>query len=222
MRVVISSATANEWVKINEVINPLYTGESQRLQVSFHVSGVGILPSTFSLSQLIIQQQPDLVIQAGIAGTFDTRIPLGKVVAVKDEALADTGVEENGKWKDVFDLKLQAQNEPPFEKKKLINPWLEKYNILKLPEVSGVTISQVTTKAERARQIEKKYNPVVESMEGAALHYVCLQTVTPFIQIRGISNYIGERNKANWKIKEALDNVTTNVTKLLDRLYKLK
>ena len=44
-------------------------------------------------------------------------------------------------------------------------------------------------------------------MEGAALHYVCLMEKIPFLQIRSISNYVGERNKRNWNMKEAIANL---------------
>jgi futalosine hydrolase len=61
---------------------------------------------------------------------------------------------------------------------------------------------------------KNKFNPVTESMEGAALHYVCLMENIPFSQLRGISNYIGERNKKKWKMKEA-------ILKLNDELIRI-
>jgi futalosine hydrolase len=129
------------------------------------------------------------------------------------------GVQEDGKWKDLFDLKLEKSSYHPFERRKLPNPWLAGYNLLKLPEVSAITINEITTGKERIHQLAKKYNPVIETMEGAALHYVCRQMNTPFIQLRAISNYIGERNKDNWKIKEAIDNLNQCTLEYVDRLY---
>jgi futalosine hydrolase len=55
-------------------------------------------------------------------------------------------------------------------------------------------------------------------MEGAALHYVCLQTGVPFIQIRCISNYVGERDKSKWKFNEAFDSLTDVVLRYLGML----
>ncbi len=71
----------------------------------------------------------------------------------------------------------------------------------------SVTVNEITTSAERIKQITGKYNPQIESMEGAPLHYICRQTNTPFIQIRAISNYIGERDKTKWEMKEAIANL---------------
>jgi nucleoside phosphorylase len=40
----------------------------------------------------------------------------------------------------------------------------------------------------------------------------------PFIQIRGISNEVGERNKENWKIKEAMHAAAVACHDLLQQL----
>ncbi|BAV04181.1 phosphorylase family protein [Filimonas lacunae] len=58
-------------------------------------------------------------------------------------------------------------------------------------------------------------------MEGAALHYACRQTNTPFIQIRAISNYIGERDKSKWRIKDAIGELNQVLLKYIDKLYKI-
>ena len=221
MRVVITAATPNEWMAINKRMNPLYAGESSRLQVSFHESGVGILNTTFTLSSLVVEAQPDLIVQVGIAGTFDQKL-LGKVVVVKEEFLGDLGVEENGNFKDVFDLKLELPGRFPFLKKRLPNVWLNKFNLLNLPTVTGITVNEVSTRPKRIDQLQKKYKAEIESMEGAALHYVGLQTNIPILQIRSISNAIGERDKSKWIIDDALYELTNTTLKFLDRLYKLK
>lgn len=221
MRVIITAATVGEWMPGFLKINSLYTGESQRLKVRFHQSGVGMLSSAVSLTRLASEEKPDLIIQMGIAGTFNTKMPLAKVVLVKEEILGDMGVEEDGKWKDLFDLKLEKSSYHPFEKRKLPNPWLSTYNLLKLPELSSITVNEITTNPKRIEQLTKKYSPDLESMEGASLHYVCRETNIPFIQMRAISNYIGERNKANWKMNEALEALNDTLIRYLDKLYKI-
>ncbi|MBW0162589.1 MAG: futalosine hydrolase [Sediminibacterium sp. Gen4] len=222
MRIIITAATIGEWMPVFVNMNTLYTGESQRLKVRFHQSGVGMLASAVSLTRLVSEEKPDLIIQAGIAGCFDPDISLGKVVVVKEEILGDVGVEEEGKWKDIFDLKLEKSNYHPFEKRKLPNPWLSTYNLLKLPELTGITVNQISTQPTRIEQLKKKYGAVVESMEGAALHFICREANIPFIQIRAISNYVGERNKAHWKMKEAIEALNEVLVKYVDRLYKIR
>ena len=222
MRITITSATVGEWMPSFLQVNTLYTGQSHRLKLSFHQCGVGMLATAVSLSRLSAEEKPDLIIQAGIAGTFDPKTPLGKLVVVKDETLGDMGVEEDGRWKDIFDLRLEKSSYHPFEKRRLPNPWLAQFNLLKLPEVSAITVNEITTRADRMEQLIKKYNPHIESMEGASLHYVCREANIPFIQVRAISNYVGERNKEHWKIKEAIDNLNEHLLKYIDKVYKIK
>lgn len=221
MRIIITAATTAEWMPAFVGIKGLYTGEGERLKVRFHQSGVGLLASAVSLTRLVTEEKPDLIIQVGIAGCFDTKMTLGKVLVINDEILGDMGVEEDGKWKDLFDLKLEKSGYPPFEKRKLPNPWLQRYNLLKLPEVTAVTVNQISTNPERIQQLAKKYQPTTESMEGAALHYVCREAQIPFIQFRAISNYIGERDKSKWLLKESIDALNEVVLKYLDRVYKM-
>jgi len=221
MKVVISAATSGELMPTYFAINPLYTNDSTQMKVLFHVSGVGMLQTAVSLTRMSLKVEPDIIIQVGIAGTFNTSLPLGETVVVDEEMLGDMGVQEDNKWKDIFDLQLTDSNFPPFKKRKLVNPNLLKYNILKLPEVSAITVNEISTDILRIRQLIKNYNPVIESMEGAALHYVCSELNIPFIQIKSISNYIGDRNKHNWKLKEAITNVNQTLLKYIDKLREL-
>jgi futalosine hydrolase len=55
-------------------------------------------------------------------------------------------------------------------------------------------------------------------MEGAAFFYVCLQEKVPFIQIRGISNYVGEQNKSKWDIDLAISSLNAVILEFLSEL----
>ena len=127
MKVVITAATSLELNRIEEQTTKADTSDDG-LQLSYHVSGVGILSSCYSITQLLFELKPDLLIQVGIAGCFDTNISLAKVVAIKEEVVGDMGVEENGVFRDLFDMKFQQENDPPFSNQKLVNPWLKEYN----------------------------------------------------------------------------------------------
>ena len=185
---------------------------------SFFITGIGMLATAVSLTKIILQQQPDLVIQAGIAGSYNNQISLGKVVVVKQEFLGDTGVEEAGIWKDIFDLNLIGDNDFPFVKKQIINPYLPKLSFLQLDEVIGVTVNEISTNQQRIKQLISKYNPIIESMEGAAMHYVCTDLQVPYLQIRSISNYVGERDKIKWKMLLAIANLNDTLVNIVNRL----
>jgi len=206
MKIIIISATDFEVAVSNQKIK-----SKKGVDISFVVTGIGMLATAINLSKIIYEQQPDFIIQVGIAGCFDVSIPLGKTVLVEKEFLGDLGVNENGKWKDVFDLGLIKSNTKPFKKKGIINAKVKEFNCLDLPIVNSVTVNQISTDKTHIQHLIKKYNPCIETMEGAALHYICNLHKIPYLQIRSISNYIGERDKAKWKIKLAIDNLNQHL-----------
>lgn len=211
MKILIAAATEQEIAPLRDRAVP------DGIKLQYVITGIGMLAAGIRIMQAIHQQKPGLVIQAGIAGAYNRNLALGSVVVVKKEFLADLGVEENGEWKDIFDLKLAEDSVKPFQQKGLlmIN---DNISSIGLPEVTSATINEITTRKERMFQIIEKYNPDIESMEGAALHYACITEDIPFIQLRSISNFIGERDKKKWKIAEAIKNLNNAVYELVIKI----
>jgi futalosine hydrolase len=216
MRVIITAATNLEMAGSAKKASQLF--KKSKLKISFHATGIGMLASGVKLTQLAATHKPDLIIQMGIAGSYSKKEPLGKVMVVASESIADLGVREKGLFTDLFDSQLIKENEAPFKKRKLTNPTIRSLNILKTDTVAAVTINEITTSNKRITEIIATHNPVLESMEGAALHYVGSLTKTPFIQIRAISNYVGERNKTKWKLKESIEQLEAYVLTYLATL----
>ncbi len=216
MRVIITAATNLELDGCAKKASQVF--KKSKLKISFHATGIGMLASGVKLTQLAATQKPDLIIQMGIAGSYSKKEPLGKVMVIASESIADLGVRENGSFKDLFETGLQKENEAPFKKRKLTNPTIKSLNVLKSDLVAAVTINEITTSAKRIKEIIAANNPVLESMEGAALHYVGGLTKTPFIQIRAVSNYVGERNKAKWKLNESIEQLEAYVITYLAAL----
>lgn len=138
--------------------------------------------------------------------------------------LSDTLIDEIGDnhVSTSVDTPMRADAFDKSEEEKLPNPWLKEYNLLKLPEIVGISVNQITTGEKRIKTITKKYHPDIESMEGASLHYVCREFAIPFLQIRTISNEAGERDKTKWDIKTAINNLNKTILAYLDKLYTLK
>lgn len=181
------------------------------------ITGIGLTATTYSITKQIQVRRPGIIIQAGIGGCFDKNIPLGSVFAIKQEAIGDQAVIEKGKMKSLFDLGLVPKDQFPFSKGWLIN----KSGVLKktkLKKVKGISTNEITTSKQKMKLYRDAFDPVVESLEGAALHYVSLQEKIPFLQIRSVSNYIGERNKKNWDMKNSITNLNKELILLLESL----
>lgn len=205
-------------------IEPTLLYLSERIYLRRHqrvdtlVTGVGMMNTTYQLTRAFSRQKPTLAIQAGIAGSFHPIYAPGMVVSVKEELMGDLGVFESGQWKDLFDMGFITADESPWLNKRLPNPHQELLRKSALESVRGITVNQVSTNPLMISAIRDKYMPVVESMEGAAFHYVCLQEKIPFIQLRGISNPVGERDKAKWKIQASVEALNNQLIRLINQI----
>ncbi|MGB8193386.1 MAG: futalosine hydrolase [Chitinophagaceae bacterium] len=175
------------------------------------ITGLGATATTYHLTHYLRHKKPSLIIQAGIGGSFNQDLHQGSAVIISADRFADLGVQENNQWKDIFDLQLADPRASPFSDGWLLNPHQDLLNSLSMQQVNAITINEITTLPVRIQQLKEKYNPSVESMEGAAFHYVCLQEQIPFLQLRTISNYIGERNKEKWALKQAIQNLVEHL-----------
>ncbi|HEX5652010.1 MAG TPA: futalosine hydrolase [Chitinophagaceae bacterium] len=178
------------------------------------ITGPGLMATTYSLTRQLLIKPPSLVIQAGIAGSFSEQLPPGATVVVKQDRVADQGAIENGRMHSLFDLGLLEKNKKPYS-----NGWLKNNSaILNKPgleKVTAVSVNEISTDPGKINLYRKQFKPLIETMEGAALHYVCLNEKIPFLQLRSVSNFVGERNKSNWKLKESIHNLNRELFRLL-------
>ena len=207
MRILLTAATKQEiepHIITNKTIDVLITG-------------VGIPSTLFQLQKAILSLQPDIIIQAGIAGSFSNNLSLGQVVLVKQDTFGDIGMEEDKEFTPIFKTNFADSNEFPFSDGWLINP-SKLFSVSKLNNVKAITVNKVSDSEVQKNQSIIHFSPEIETMEGAALHYVCLHQNIPFIQLRAISNYVGERDKTKWKIDLAISNLHNELIKLLKQL----
>jgi futalosine hydrolase len=218
MKIALVAATWQEIAPVQD-----YLAERLYLKNHHHfslwVTGVGMVNTTYTLAKKITAEKPDIAIQVGIAGSFH---PLlygpGSVVAIKEEIMGDFGVmEDKHTWKDIFDLKLADPHLFPFKEGKLVNPHQQFLQKINLPMVTGLTVNEITTGEKRIHQFIERYAPAVESMEGAAFHYVCLQEGIPFVQLRSISNLVGDRDKSKWQMNTAIENLQNALINLINK-----
>jgi futalosine hydrolase len=188
-------------------------------EIIFVQTGVGQVATAFALAEYLAQfnRRFGAVVQAGIGGVFNGLYPLGSAVQIERDCFGDLGIEEKGRFTTLFEAGLAKADEKPYTDGWLVNrtALLDK---LDLPKVKAVTVNKVSDSPLQRQQLLDCFNPAVESMEGAAFHYACLQYNLPFLQLRGISNAVGERDKTMWDIKGAVDNLSSAVLQLIDSI----
>jgi futalosine hydrolase len=87
-----------------------------------------------------------------------------------------------------------------------------------LKPVRAITVNTATGSETTRGMLLKKFNPDIETMEGATFFYICSREDIPFLALRAISNKVELRNKNNWNIDLALHNLSE---KLIDVLLTL-
>ena len=188
---------------------------SQNKAADILITGVGSPACTYALTKRLQQIKYDFAIQAGIAGTFKNSFPLGDTFFIKSDVFADLGIYENERFFTLFDKKFVDPNTIPYQNGRLENSIENTFNV---QTANSITVNTVTDNFSQTTMFTKKYDPDVESMEGAAFHFVCIQENIPFLQLRSVSNFVGERVKTNWKMKESIESLNANLIKIVHQL----
>lgn len=174
------------------------------------VTGVGMVNTAILLTKYLSENdRPELVVNAGIAGAFSKDLSIGSVVHVVSDRLSEFGAEDG--------VSLLPANEIGLVDKSAIEVETAK-RLQGLKEVSGVTVNRVHGSSDSIQKVRNQFSPDVESMEGAAVALVCQSFDVPWIQIRAISNLVEQRNKDNWNIPLAIQNLNEVLINLLEEL----
>ena len=189
-------------------------------EIKFLISGIGSSLTSYSLTRELKEGNYDLVLNVGIAGSFHRETKIGEVLAVKQELFSDLGVESEEGFHSVFELDLMKSNDHPFEQGRLNAPSQDSrvHTLSQLKQVVGITVNTITGRKETVESLISACHPDIETMEGAAVFYVCLMENIPFAGIRAISNYVGEREKSQWNIPLATSNLATELINILNNL----
>lgn len=210
MNILIVSATYNE---IEPIIKKLnfekdivgYTGIINKNKIRIVITGIGVPNTMFSLMRELEGNTYGLVINIGVAGSFLDELKIGTVVNVTKDCFADIGYESGNEFVPFSKTELFDANKFPFSNGCLVNNSELLANDFK--EVRGITVNTVHGNLDSISKFVALYQPDVESMEGAAIAFCCLQYHVNFMQLRAISNKVEVRNKENWNIPLAINNL---------------
>jgi futalosine hydrolase len=187
------------------------------LDISLLVTGVGSVPTAWSLQNWITKNgKPDLAVNGGIAGSFNDQISIGDVVMPVSDCFADAGIEDRENFITLFESGLTSKDEFPFSNGLLYADkyYTERFSAILKP-VDAITVNTSTGSEISRDRLMKKFNPDIETMEGATFFYICSREEIPFLAIRAISNKVEARDKKKWNISLALDNLSEKIMDVL-------
>ncbi|MFE0653462.1 futalosine hydrolase [Streptomyces sp. NPDC059534] len=148
----------------------------------------------------------DLVVSAGIAGGFQPVAPVGSVVVSGSVVAADLGAQTPDGYLTVEELGFgrSAHTVP----EALTGAVAAALGAGGLAHTVGpvLTVSTVTGTAGRAAELAKRHpGAAAEAMEGFGVAEAAAAYGVPVVEIRAVSNAVGPRDRAAWRIGQALD-----------------
>lgn len=155
-----------------------------------------------------------LVVSAGIGGGFPPGAPVGSLVVADAVTVADLGAETADGFLPVTELGFgTVTHRPPESLVRVVS------------EATGartgtiLTVSTVTGTAARAAALRARHpGALAEGMEGFGVAEAAAAHRVPVLEIRAVSNPVGPRDRAAWRIGDALAALTEGFGKLAPAL----
>ncbi|GAA4009554.1 futalosine hydrolase [Deinococcus rubellus] len=198
-------------------------GEAKRLsalavgsvEVRVVISGVGPVAAALSTQAALADLRCDLVVSAGIGGAFaSSGLKVGDVALASEIVQADLGAWDGEQFLPLAGLGLEVApgNAGRF-------PCWPAGLGLDLPCGPFVTVSSVTGSAAGTEELRRRVpGALIEGMEGAGVAHAALLAGVPVTEVRGVSNFVGPRDRAAWRIGEALAALDVGLRRVLERL----
>ncbi|GLW55263.1 futalosine hydrolase [Kitasatospora phosalacinea] len=163
-------------------------------------AGVGPAAAAAGTAVALARGGHRLVLSAGIAGGFAPGAPVGSLVVADAVLAADLGAETPDGFADVTELGFGTVRHP-------VPPALVKTLAGACGGAVGevLTVSTVTGSAERAELLRRRHpRALAEAMEGFGVAEAAARFGLVAGELRAVSNAVGPRDRAAWRIGEAL------------------
>ncbi|TPV97033.1 MAG: futalosine hydrolase [Myxococcales bacterium FL481] len=177
--------------------------------------GVGKTSAASRLTERLLRGPAcEYVVLLGVAGAHrGAGLSVGDVCMVAEDQLADEGVETPQGFVALDALRLGSVG--PFLPDQLrTQAWAQD---LSLPVVRAATVSRCSGTNASAEALAQRTRTAIETMENAALAWVCTRWGVPWIGVRAISNYTGDRDEQAWRFDAALDRLTAAIVTQLSK-----
>ena len=199
-------------------------------------SGLGKINAAAAAATMLTVFQVSRLWMWGSAGAYpNSDVRLNDVALASEEVLADEGVVTLSSWKPLEAIGIplaKHDDQPVFNQmpvgqvdlrraRLLLNKWHAASLGVPIHVGPFITLSGVSGSSARARLLADRFGALCENMEGGAAAQVCLRHRVPFLEIRGLSNWAGDRNKRRWHLTTALDNCQRAMLYLLEHWNKV-
>ncbi|GHH30761.1 Futalosine hydrolase [Streptomyces lanatus] len=203
VRVLVATAVPAERDAVAEAVHGLPG-------VEVIAAGVGPARAAATTATALAGAPYGLVISTGIAGGFAPHAPVGSLVVADEITAADLGAETPDGFLPVTELGFGTVSHRPPEA--LVR---EVATATGARPGAVLTVSTVTGTAVRAAWLRERHpTALAEAMEGFGVAEAAAAHGVPVLEIRAVSNPVGPRDRAAWRIGDALAALTDAFGKL--------
>lgn len=189
-------------------------GKLEGVEALLVLTGLGKVNAAHAATCVVENFPVSRIINCGVGGAYPkSGLKIGDVAAATKEISGDEGVVDADGWgslKKIGIPVIQSGGKKYFNEFPLNLPpagfHKERERDFMIKSGPFVTVSAASGTQKRARDLEKRFGAVCENMEGAAIAHVCAIYKIPMIEIRGISNIAGVRDKRKWNLPLASEN----------------
>ncbi|MEK3663543.1 futalosine hydrolase [Paenibacillus sp. FSL F4-0236] len=187
----------------------------------FHViaAGAGTAAAAAGTAAALAAGSYGCVISAGIGGGFPGVAPLGSLVVASEMIAADLGAETPEGFRSAAELGFGSVSVPADRGTvQAVSAALAAAG-LTVSTGTVLTVSTATGTAETAAALIARHpGAVAEAMEGHGVAVAAEALGLPVLELRAISNPVGPRDRAAWKIGDAMEALTAAAAILLEVL----
>lgn len=206
----------------------LWEGTYQGSPLCLAHGGIGKAAAAVAATTLLLHYKPAELWLFGCGGAYPSSgLTIGDLALASLEVFGDEGVESAEGFQSLVDMELPMRQDPngpmynawPIDKD--LNAWATQALCGASPGKtlkSGpfLTVSSCTGTTAQAREREGRTGAICENMEGAAVALACHQFATPFLELRGISNLVEDRDLGRWDLAAGMRAAQETVLLLLD------
>jgi futalosine hydrolase len=194
---------------------PAWRGDLEGKPVMILTAGMGKTNAAHALTALIESEEVRGVIGFGVGGAYaGSGLGVGDIAVATEEVYGDEGVETPTGWisTEGIGIPLLPRSDAPCYNHFPLDSALAASAAAALRSagfraVSGpfVTVSTCSGTTERGARLATRFDAICETMEGAAYAHVAALYDLPYLEVRGISNLVVDRDLAGWRLREAAE-----------------
>lgn len=193
----------------------VHEGKIGGWRVILAVTGIGKVNAASAVTALLEHFEPELLVNTGCAGAYaGNGLAVGELALATAEVFGDEGVVTPEGWHslELIGIPVLARNGEQYYNRFPLTRWaMDKAEHVAhaagvtLHRGTFVTVSTVSGTVERGNELQRRFGGICENMEGAAAAQIAAHYGVDFLEIRGISNLVEDRDLSRWNIPRAVE-----------------